>query len=222
MQLTRLNRCSLPVIFMTALSASAETVAENNMAASPPLYPGEVTGCTAEFKLKPAGVSDHHGFVVIAGPDGKLLELRGGPSAGGSDGSSAPTLVPPGSGEQPAGNPFSCETSHNWGVVVPYVGTHGNLGADEGGSPIYSPDGIAADHTFSVDIGPGAQQNICAMANCMMTVIKALGASCKDYTVGTGDLRNSNTLISMALSSCGVPDPLPAPMSAPGWGAGWN
>lgn len=222
MQRTRISRYSLPVVVFASFSAaSAETVAENNRAGNPPLFTSEDTNCTAEFKLKSAGANDRHGFVVITGPDGRLLELRGGPSQGGSGGSSAPGSSS-GSGPQPSGNPFGCETSSRWGVVVPYVGLHGRLGTDDAGLVIYSPDGVAADVNYSVSIGPGTQPNICKMANCMMTIIKALGASCKNYTVGTGALRNSNTLISLALSSCGVSDPLPAGISAPGWGAGWN
>lgn len=199
--------------------ASAASVEEENKAANPPLFPNSATSCQASFKLKPAFVGDHHGFVVIKGPDGKLLELRGGPSNGGS-GASVPGA--PSSGDQPPGNPFNCTTPHQWGVVVPYVGKHGNLGTDSGGTPIYSPDGRSAEHVFNVSIGRGAQPNICAMANCMMTIIKTMGASCKNYTAGTGRLRNSNTLISLALSSCGVPDPLPSPMTATGWGETWE
>ncbi|PDQ20103.1 hypothetical protein CN311_16035 [Mesorhizobium sanjuanii] len=96
------------------------------------------------------------------------------------------------------------------------------MGTDSSGMKIYSPDGNVSNPLFKVSIGKGAQKNVCAMANCMMTIIKALGASCKLYTVGTGKLRNSNTLISMAMASCGVPDPLPSSMSATGWGNDWE
>jgi hypothetical protein len=202
--------------------AAAGTVADNNLAANPPLYRSSDTTCTATFQLKPAGIQDHHGYVVVTGPDGKILELRGGPSRGGSGGTSVPGLDTSSSGDQPSGNPFNCVTSHQWGVVVPYVGRHGKLGTDASGGSVFSPDGNVQNPSYTVGIGPGAQKNVCAVANCMMSIIKVFGASCKIYTVGTGQLRNSNTLISLALSSCGVPDPLPAPMSATGWGNTWD
>lgn len=213
----------LAIAIGLAGSAQADPVAEANLAANPPMYPAEATACTAEFLLRPVILSDHHGYVVITGPDGKKLELRGGPSRFDSSvGLSIPGLVSSGSGEQPPGNPFDCTTSHKLGVVVPYVGKHGRLGTDGSGNAVYSPDGDAATPSFKTVIGKGAQPNTCAMANCMMTVIKAMGQSCKIYTAGTGVLRNSNTLISLAMSACGLPDPLPAPMSATGWGNPWE
>ncbi|WP_134500723.1 hypothetical protein [Microvirga pakistanensis] len=217
---------SLVLLFILSTGAvtttRAETVAENNKAANPPLFSESTTTCTAQFKLKPAGIKDHHGFVVVTGPNNAQLEIRGGPSKGGSGDSSVPGSTSSGSGLQPSGNPFNCASSHEWGVVVPYVGKHGRLGTTGSGTVIYSPDGKPEDVKFSVNIGPGAQKNVCALANCMMSMVKTLGASCKIYTAGTGKLRNSNTLISLALSSCGVPDPLPATMSATGWGNGWD
>jgi hypothetical protein len=159
------------VLFVsTAFGAAAGSVASNNMAANPPLYPSVDTGCAAKLELKPAGISDQHGYVVVTGPDGKMLELRGGPSRGGSSNVSAPGLDTSSSGDQPSGNPFGCTTSHPWGVVVPYVGKHGKLGTDDSGRPIFSPDGDVQHPIFSVGIGHGAQKNVCAMANCMMTV----------------------------------------------------
>ena len=208
---------AIMALLLLSVAAAAGPVADNNKAASPPLFPASATACTAEFLLKPAGIDDQHGFVIVTGPDGAKLELRGGPSKGGSGGVSVPGLDPSSSGDQPSGNPFNCSTSHNWGVVVPYVGKHGKL-ADG----IYSPDGNAGTPLYRVGIGPGAQMNTCKLANCMMTVIKAMGASCKIYTVGIGRLRNSNTLISLAMSSCGVADPLPSSMTATGWGNGWE
>jgi hypothetical protein len=215
MRLAHAGLYPLLILSLTSASvAAAGSVADNNLAAKPPLYANNATNCTAEFKLRKLillGIEDSHGFVVVTGPGGKILELRGGPSKG-----------PSGSGDQPPGNPFNCTTSHELGVVVPYVGKHGKLGTDSSGTTIYSPDGNVQNPLYSVGIGPGAQTNVCAMANCMMNVIKALGASCKIYTAGTGKLRNSNTLISLALSSCGVPDPLPASTTATGWGNNWE
>lgn len=208
------------LIFGASSTAEAETVAEANKAANPPMFSGTPANCKAEFKLKPAGIKDNHAFVVVTGPSGPL-ELRGGPSKGGSGNSSVPGLASPGMGTQPSGNPFNCTTTHEWGVVVPYVGKHGQLNSGPG-TPVFSPDGNPKDVVYSASIGAGAQKDVCAMANCMMTVIKALGASCKIYTVGTGILRNSNTLISQALASCGVKDPLPGTMSATGWGNKWE
>ena len=215
----------LPIFGVTTLlmqPASAGSVADNNLASSPPLFKDADTTCTAKFELKPAGVKDGHGYVVVTGPDGKALELRGGPSKGGGGGSSVPGSDQGSSGDQPSGNPFKCIATNKWGVVVPYVGLHGKVGIGPSNTPIYSPDGNVPHPLFSTVIGRGGQKNVCAMANCMMTVIKALGQSCQPYTVGVGKLRNSNTLISQAIASCGVPDPLPASMSATGWGNSWN
>jgi hypothetical protein len=203
--------------------ARAGPVAEANLAANPPMYPTDETACTAEFFLKPVLLNDNHGYVVVTGPDGKKLELRGGPSRFDSSvGLAIPGLISLGSGEQPPGNPFNCTTSHKLGVVVPYVGKHGKLATDSSGNAVYSPDGEITTPSFTSSIGKGAQPNTCAMANCMMTVVKAMGQSCKIYTAGTGVLRNSNTLISLAMSACGLPDPLPKPMSATGWGNPWD
>lgn len=204
--------------------AQAGPIEDANLAANPPMYAAGATACTAEFLLKPVSlVSDNHGYVVISGPDGEKLELRGGPSKFDSSvGLSIPGLISSGSGDQPTGNPFNCTTTHKLGVVVPYVGKHGLLGSDSGGNPIHSPDGNVSTPAFRTPIGKGAQPNTCAMANCMMTVIKAMGQSCKNYTAGTGVLRNSNTLISLAMAACGVPNPLPTPMTATGWGNPWE
>lgn len=219
------------VVFCAALEiaigltgfAQAGPVAEANLAANPPMYPSNETACTAEFFLKPVLLNDNHGYVVVTGPDGNKLELRGGPSKFDSSvGLAIPGLVSSGSGEQPPGNPFNCTTNHKLGVVVPYVGKHGKLATDINGNAVYSPDGEITSPSFSASIGKGEQPNTCAMANCMMTVIKAMGQSCKIYTAGTGVLRNSNTLISLAMSACGVPDPLPKMMSATGWGNPWE
>lgn len=210
------------ILIFCPLAAYAQSVAQNNLAANPPKISSSSGACSATFNLKSAGIGDVHAFVVVSLPSGSLLELRGGPSIGGGGSISAPGSIPGSSGPQPSGNPFNCTTSHKWGVVVPYVGPHGKLGTDASGNAFYSPDGIASQVTYRSALGPGAQDNICSMANCMMTTIKALGASCKNYTVGTGALRNSNTLIAFALSSCGVPDPIPANVSAPGWGTRWE
>lgn len=220
MRRTTSGLCLLSLLYpLWPYTVVADTVSQNNLAANPPLFSSSASTCSAEFQLKPAGVKDGHGFVVVTGPDGQKLELRGGPSKGGSDGISVPGSS--GSGDQPSGNPFACATSHEWGVVVPYVGRHGKLGNDSSGADIYSPDGNP-NLLYNTGIGPGAQKNVCVLANCMMTVIKALGASCKLYTVGVGQLRNSNTLISQAMASCGVQDPLPAGMTATGWGNSWD
>lgn len=220
---TRHAQCGLIALAFLAATAraSADPVAENNKAANPPLFPNGSNACTAQFKLKPAGIKDHHGFVVVHGPNDVVLELRGGPSKGGGL-SIVPGSMSPASGPQPPGNPFNCSTSHQWGVVVPYIGKHGRLAISDSGSTVYSPDGKPEDIVLTANIGSGAQKDICKMANCMMNLMKTLGASCKIYTAGTGKLRNSNTMISLALSSCGVPDPLPAPMKATGWGNGWE
>ena len=52
--------------------------------------------------------------------------------------------------------------------------------------------------------------------------MQAAGKSCLPYTVGIGNLRNSNTILSFALASCGVKNPLPAGIKATGWGGSWN
>ena len=198
--------------------ASAASIAESNRVTDPPMYKDRQSSCTATLMFKPVPkLSSVHPFVVVTGPDGKKIELRGGPSRGGGS-DSAPGLISPGSGDQPTGEPFKCVATNKWGVVVTYIGPHGLLGKDAAGHEVFSPDGQVATVTATVPLGRGAQPNVCKLANCMMTILEAQGKSCKPYTLGVGALRNSNTVISMALAACGVPDPLPPTLSAPGWG----
>mgnify|MGYP006908207794 CR=1 FL=1 len=200
--------------FYNASGLAADTVAEHNMAAEPPYVDGSKDSCRVELLFKPAVREDQHAYIIITDPAGKKTEVRGGPSKGGGGSSD-------GSGDQPSGNPFKCKTAHNWGVVVPYIGQHGLLGKDVRGKPLYSPDGNVGTPTKVVSIEKSAQKTSCQLANCLIQSARASGQSCQLYTVGTGKLRNSNTLISTALATCGVADPLPADISATGWGGGW-
>lgn len=202
-----MKRLAFSLFLFAAGPAAADIVSDNNKSADPPLFSSSETGCTAELLFKavydwpPPFGDDNHGYVVVAGEDGRELELRGGTEKRG-----------------PGGNPFSCpDTGHDWGVVAPYVGKHGKLA--EG---VYSPDGNVANLSGRTTLGPGAQPNICALANCVMTVMKALGQSCKKYILGTAQMRNSNTILSQALASCGVPDGRPSGLTASGWGANWE
>jgi hypothetical protein len=167
--------------------------------------------------FKPAitdNIVDMHGFLVLTRPDGSKTELRGGPSHKGSgDFSDA----------GPVGNPFKCTISTKWGVVVPYIGPHGKLGTDANGSALYSPDGNVADPKGTTQIAKTVDgKKPCVLANCVMQLMSVAGKSCKPYTVGIGDLRNSNTILTFALRACGVTDPLPTGISAPGWDAAWG
>jgi hypothetical protein len=212
----------LSTLHLCTSQSWAASISESNKILELPLFKQTETNCSASLLFKPVVNSDQHAFVVIQGPDGKTLELRGGPSKGGGTSTMVPGRISAASGDQPIGNPFKCSTSHNWGVVVPYVGPNGPIGKDSAGKDIYSPDGNTPNPTATISLGPGAQGNVCKLANCIMTILQAQGRSCKIYTVGTGALRNSNTVISMALASCGVPDPLPKTISAPGWGSPWE
>ncbi len=178
----------------------ADPITDNNKVLAPPLYAEGDRNCTAELLFKPLANIENHAYVVVTGPNGSQLELRGGPEKGG-----------------PTGNPQSCAaTNHPWGAVVAYIGKHGLLA--EG---VHSPDGNVSSPSARVEIGAGAQSNVCKMANCMMTVMKSLGASCENYILGVAKMRNSNTIVSQALASCGVPDPLPNGLTAAGWGESW-
>jgi hypothetical protein len=194
----------------------AATIEEKNQVAAIPLVPSTGASCTTTLAFKPAiaeGFDDMHGYLVIGRPDGSQTEVRGGPSHKGS-GDPSPM--------GPVGNPFSCTTSSKWGVVVPYIGPHGKLGTDALGAVLYSPDGNVADPKGITKITETLDgKKACVLANCIMQVVQAAGKSCQLYTVGVGELRNSNTIISQALAACAVKDPLPAGISAPGWGARW-
>lgn len=194
------------LVLFTVCPATADVVADNNKSKSPPFYPNNQAQCTAELLFKPVNLpwpvaDDTHSYIVVTGENGTQLELRGGTEKRG-----------------PAGNPFGCaDTGHDWGVVVPYMGKHGKIvdGA-------YSPDGNVTRPVARKPLGRGAQANTCKMANCVMTVMKAMGQSCKKYIVGVARMRNSNTFVSMALASCGVRDGKPGNISASGWGENWD
>lgn len=196
--------------------ANAVTIAEKNQATKPPAVTGPPESCAIALAFKPAiseGFSDKHGFLVVTLPTGSTLELRGGPSHRG----------PSSPGMGPVGNPFNCSTSTEWGVVVPYIGPHGKLGTDATGRDVFSPDGnVAAPEGLTAITNTADGKKPCAIASCLMQVIQAAGKSCLPYTVGTGDLRNSNTIISFALASCGVTNPLPSAIQATGWGGTWK
>lgn len=184
----------------------ADVVSDNNKSSDPPLFPASSTSCSAELLFKAVDLpwpidDDNHSFVVVTSPDGSKLELRGGTEKRG-----------------PSGNPFQCvDTGHEWGAVVPYIGSHGRL-ADG----VYSPDGDVTNPSARVTLGKGPHDNICAMANCVMGIMKALGQSCEKYIVGTAWMRNSNTMVSQALAACGMPDGRPASLTASGWGEPWS
>lgn len=195
--------------------ADPTTVAASNYAQQPPLIAGNSVNCSVKLYFKPVPFprdDSQHAYLVITGPDGAQIEVRGGPSKGG----------PSKQADQPSGNPFQCNVAHPWGVVVPYIGKHGLLGKDAAGNDIYSPDGDVSQPTKTIPITKSAQTSMCALANCLMKIASADGKSCQLYTVGVGKLRNSNTLASMALASCGVKDPKPDDVQAPGWGEAWN
>jgi hypothetical protein len=207
-----------------APDASALSVVENNKIVNPPLYPGAATTCTATLRFKPVPfTTKQHSFIVVRGPDGRMLELRAGPAKGGPAGTIVPGQSGASSGDQPSGNLFSCGSINDWGAVVHYVGAHGLLGSNAQGQQVFSPDGDVASPTATVQLGRGGQPDICKMANCVMTVMTAQARSCKPYmALGVAVTRNSNTAVSMALAACGVADPKPAAVDAPGWGAPWE
>lgn len=204
-------------ILATSGTALAVTVAEKNQARNPPAIAGAPDVCKITLAFKPAlleGIDDMHGYLVVTRPDGSKLELRGGPT---HKGPSSPGSL------GPVGNPFNCATPTEWGVVVPYIGPHGKLGTDAAGAAVFSPDGnVSAPSGATAITGSADGKKTCAIAGCLMQVMQAAGKSCLPYTVGTGELRNSNTIISFALASCGVKNPLPAGIQATGWGGSWN
>lgn len=226
-------RATIPSTVLKALSlatlsssiAMSEPIAENNKAAAPPLFPSGASGCTLTLMFKPVfgTMQPQHAYVVVDNNSGQKLELRGGPSMGRGSGNWVPGLVSSGAGPQPTGNPFSCSRTDEWGFVVPYIGRHGALGTNSSGESVYSPDGNVAGPTWQGEFNTTAQPNACTLANCLMGMFKALGASCKPYfAAGTAKTRNSNTMVSAALAACGVADPKPASVSAPGWGTSWD
>lgn len=211
------------LVVLSSSIALSDPIADNNKAAAPPLFPSEATGCTLTLMFKPVVSPHQHAYIVVDGNSGQKLELRGGPSMGRASGNSVPGLVSSGAGPQPTGNPFGCSRTEEWGFVVPYVGRHGALGTDSGGETAYSPDGNVAEPTWRGGFNTSAQSSACVLANCLMGMFKALGSSCKPYySAGTAKTRNSNTMVSSALAACGVADPKPASVSAPGWGVHWE
>jgi hypothetical protein len=214
--------CLVVTLLFCAAPGRAASISESNKITALPKYADSATQCSASLMFKPVVNNDQHGYIVVKGPDGKELELRGGPSKGGGTSTWVPGRISPSTGDQPTGNPFNCSTTHSWGVIVPYVGPHGVLGTDATGNKIYSPDGNVPKPTATVSLGRGAQPDVCKMANCVMTILQAQGKSCKLYTLGVGALRNSNTVVSMALAACGLADPLPKNISATGWGNNWE
>lgn len=197
-------------------TGDAVTVAEKNQATKPPAISGAPEACKITLAFKPAigeGFEDKHGYLVVTQPSGSKLELRGGPTHRG----------PSSPGMGPVGNPFSCSVNTDWGVVVPYIGPHGRLGVDASGVAVFSPDGNVAAPAGVTDITTTADgKKSCVIATCLMQVMQTAGKSCLPYTVGTGELRNSNTIISFALATCGVKDPLPSGIQATGWGGSWQ
>lgn len=197
--------------------ASADTIAEKNQVLKPPFVTGTSQSCSLTLAFKPAiseGIDDMHGYLVLTRPDGSKTEIRGGPSHKGSG-----DLSDAG----PVGNPFSCPLTTKWGVVVPYVGPHGKIGKDSSGVDLFSPDGNIRDPKgVTNDIKSFDNKKSCVLANCVMQMMHVAGKSCKSYTLGIGELRNSNTIISFALSACGVANPLPPGITATGWGGSWN
>ncbi|MCG6154466.1 RHS repeat-associated core domain-containing protein [Rubinisphaera margarita] len=193
------------------------TLADENLINDPPYIgdAGELT-CGVELKFTTAfWEPDRHALIVITAPDGSKIEVRGGPMHGSSSG---PTS------RQEIGNPYDCDEDRDgpWGPVIGYVGPHGFLGRDREGKEIYSNDGRPGQvYNSVVPIKARGGRSICELANCIMRVAKALGNSCQDYNIGTGKMRNSNTFISSILSTCGVGDPKPKDVVAPGWGEPW-
>jgi hypothetical protein len=223
--MTRRRRRLLFVICAAFAASVVEgaSVSEENRAADPPLLKSQSGSCKVTLMFKGAVGDDQHGFLVVTRPDGTKTEIRGGPSLGGSGSDRSSGSDQSSSGAQPSGNPFQCKNSENWGVVVPYIGRHGALGKDAKGHAIFSPDGNVMKPNGITPIDKTMDgKSTCMLADCLMTVVKAAGKSCLPYTVGTGELRNSNTIISFALAACGVPDPLPKGISAPGWGGSWE
>ena len=102
-------------------SYSADSVEKNNRAVNPPLVDANKTDCEVELLFKPTPIpgQSQHAYLVVDRGDGEKTEIRGGPQryAGLED--------------QPSGNPFQCVTEHKFGVVVPYIGKHGELGFDD-------------------------------------------------------------------------------------------
>jgi hypothetical protein len=203
-------------ILASQSSLSAETVVGNNKATNPPLVDASKTTCGIELMFKPVPFlpQKQHAYLIITRPDGTKTEVRGGPQYSVVDGGT-------GSSEQPPGNPFSCSTTHKIGVVVPYIGKHGLLGKDAGGNDLHSPDGNVLNSTQTAKIPASGARNSCALANCLIESVKASGASCQNYILGTAWHRNSNTIISTALGACAVADPKRADVAAPGWGEPW-
>lgn len=213
--MTFLTGLAVVGLLSTGAGAGAITIAEKNQVTNLPTISGAPDACKISLAFKPAigdGFNDKHGYLTVTQSNGAKLELRGGPSHRG----------PSSAGMGPVGNPFGCSTATEWGVVAPYIGPHGKLGVDANGKDVFSPDGnVPAPQSVTAITTSADGKKTCAISTCLMQVIQAAGKSCLPYTVGTGELRNSNTIISFALASCGVKNPLPAGITATGWGGSW-
>jgi hypothetical protein len=87
MSFIRIASLVASAMVLAAPIAEAASVKENNKAADPPLYSLTDTTCTASPMFKPVLSSPaQHSFIVVKGPDGKMLELRAGPAKGGPAG----------------------------------------------------------------------------------------------------------------------------------------
>jgi hypothetical protein len=211
--------CPPPVLAVdggTPVKTTCKTIASveaSNLAATPPLVPDENEACTVTLLFKPVLLRSQHSYLVITRPDGTKTEVRGGPSKIGREDRFAI--------HQPSGNPFKCKTNDRYGVVAPYVGLHGLLGQDEKGTDVYSPDGNVATPAHAITIDKSIHKTSCALANCLMQAASSNGKSCQPYDLDTAKMRNSNTLVFTSLTACGVKDPLPLSVSAPGWYTPW-
>jgi hypothetical protein len=214
----RVSRVVLTMILAGLIKPAdtlADLVADSNKAVNPPAFDDSSNKCVIELRFKPTPLPGQtkHAFLVISESDGKQTEVRGGPQK---------ESVSDASSKNASGNPFACDTDHKFGAVVPYIGRHGKLGKGEGGEDVFSPDGEDEDISGRATISQAVLKSSCALANCLVSSVKQSASSCKNYVLGAGWMRNSNTIISTALTTCGVNDPKPKDISAPGWGEEWD
>jgi len=82
------NTIVMPLSMLLSLTSAhgwAASISESNKVLQLPLFNDSATTCSAKLFFKPVANNDQHAFVVVRGPDGKELELRGGPSKGGNE-----------------------------------------------------------------------------------------------------------------------------------------
>ena len=203
---------SFVIMLQCGIAHSNDIIISNNNAASPPAPDITKNDCTVELGFKKVVVEQLlHAYLVSTDGNGRKTEIRSGPQN--VDGSS--TAI--------SGNPFNCKNEdHKFGAIVPYIGKHGLLGKDSNGKDVFSPDGNATPVAW-VPIKKSKQPTMCALSACLMNTVSTFTKMCKNYVMlGIDWTRNSNTTVSSALSACGVENPKPDAVNAPGWGQTWE